>query len=370
MLTIISEEIALSPPASHHAIAMNSELSISTSPPPATRPPPLPRTRRNWVPWIITTCAVAVAFVALIRPPPHTAGRPVSSWPRGPRGGEDEFPEMRERWSAGAGTTKVVRILLEGPIFRGSMGFFSAGDMVESVVRQIRAAHNDTAVRAILLEISSPGGAVTACDELHAALRRFRDSREDRRVVAFVRDLAASGGYYVAVAADHIIAEPTAIIGSIGVIFESLNWHQLTQKVGVDATIVKSGENKDLLNPFRPVDTNHLDILRRIVDDTYARFCTLVAKGRNLPIEQVRSFADGSVFTATEAQKRNMIDSIGFWDDAIRTAAAELGVEAIRVVRYYEPPRLFRELFGMDLSAAARRIIPRAAPQLLMIWAP
>jgi len=287
-----------------------------------------------------------------------------------PRGGEDEYPRLRERWAYGSGTNKAVWIEVDGPIFRGAGGLFSAGDMVEATLRQIRAATHDPQVRAILLDISSPGGAVSACDEIYSALRRFRESREDRRIIAFVRDLAASGGYYLAVAADHILVQPTAIVGSIGVLFESLNWHQLTQKIGVDAAVVKSGEHKDLMNPFRPVDSNHVEILKRIVDDAYGRFCELVAKGRNLPDEKVRSFADGSVFTARDALERKMIDAIGFWEAALRATEEQLGVEAVRVVRYEDRPRLLRELFGADAVAAAQRLTLRTGPQLLTIWAP
>lgn len=352
--------------------AFTTPPSPPPAPPPtaAVRPPPLPGRRRSRLPWIIAACAVAFALLVWVRPRGDETDARSAVWSLGQRGGEDEFPRLRERWSSGSGTTKVVRIALEGPIFRGSAGFFSAGDMVESVLRQIRAATNDEQVRAILLDISSPGGAVTPCDEIHAALRRFRKSREDRRVIAFVRDLAASGGYYVAVAADHILAEPTAIVGSIGVLFQSLNWHQLAGRIGLDASIVKSGDNKDLMNPFRPVNSNHVEILKRIVDDSYARFCDLVAEGRKLPQERVRSFADGAVFTAAKALDLKMIDAIGFWEDAVSATAHQLGVEAVRVVRYEDRPRLLQWLLGVDVSAAARRLTPPTGPQLLMIWAP
>ncbi|MCX7818736.1 MAG: signal peptide peptidase SppA [Kiritimatiellae bacterium] len=345
---------------------MNTEISPPSPAVPPGQPPPLPRPRRCWLPWTVAVVAVvALIVVAGQRRVAELAGAPAARW-IGQRGGEDEFPRLRERWSYGSGTTKVACIRLDGPIFRGSVGFFAGGDLVESVLRQIRAASNDEHVRAILLDVSSPGGAVTPCDEIHAALRRFRESREDRRVVALVRDLAASGGYYVAVAADRIVAQPTAIVGSIGVLFESLNWHELARKLGVDAAVVKSGENKDLMNPFRPVDTNHLEILKRIVDDCHRRFCELVAKGRNLPVEEVRSLADGTVFTAADARARRMVDEIGFWEEAVAATARELGVETVRVIRYEDRPLFLRELFGATVGPAARRL----GPQLLMLWAP
>ena len=168
---------------------------------------------------------------------------------------EDEFPTFTEKWSYGSGDVKTVRIAVEGPIFRESEeSFFGFKyDKIEAILRQIRAAKNDEAVKAIILEVDSPGGDLTASDEIYKALQDFKRCAEGRKIIVFVRNMAASGGYYVSAPADWIIAEPTSIIGSIGVIMQTLNWKGLSEKIGLTDVTIKSGTNKDLLNPFRDV---------------------------------------------------------------------------------------------------------------------
>ncbi len=328
-------------------------------------PPPLPprRGRRIWL--VAVPALIALLWIL-------GAARPTSAtrfWARARVGGEDEYPQFEETWSYGSGTTKVVRIAVDGPIFREiGAGFFSTVDPVEDALRQIRAAVNDKEVRGILLEVNSPGGAVTPCDEIHRALQNFRTSATGRRVVVHVRDMAASGGYYVAAAADRIVAEPTAIVGSIGVLMESLNWHILSRRVGVDATVIRSGENKDLLNPFRPVDSNHVAILQRMVDEMHARFRNLVAQGRGLSADEAAALADGSVFTAARARELKLVDKLGGFEDAVKQIAGLLDVETVKVVRYETRPRLWRELFRARLPDPLRGLQSATAPRLLMLW--
>ncbi|MCK4563430.1 MAG: S49 family peptidase, partial [Verrucomicrobia bacterium] len=137
----------------------------------------------------------------------------------------DEEPSFDEIWSYGYGDTKVVRIDLVGVIMRGGRDrlFGYEPDMVEAALDQIRAATLDTEVKAILLEVDSPGGGVTPSDEIYAALRQFKAKDEERLIMVFIRDLGASGAYYAAMAGDYIMAEPTAIVGSVGVIMQTLN---------------------------------------------------------------------------------------------------------------------------------------------------
>lgn len=289
----------------------------------------------------------------------------------------DDNPEFQEEWSCGSGDTKVVRIALDGVIMRGpaSGGLFADGtDKVQGILQQIRAAQNDDDVKAIIMEINSPGGAVTPSDEIHRALRNFRESRADRRVVSYVRDLCASGGYYIAVASDRIVSEPTAIVGSIGVIMEALNWSTLAQKVGVDATTIKSGPNKDLLNPFRPVNPENVRILQELVDSGYDRFLSLVAKGRNKSKDELRPFADGRVMSPDAAKEIGLIDAIGSWDDAVQQTAQLLDAEDIRVVRYKDGRSFLDKLLSAraPVSPLARftEDMPGAHQGLLYLWRP
>ena len=202
---------------------------------------------------------------------------------------------IREIWSSGYGDVKVVRLELSGLIMRGAEEklFGVATDPVETLLRQIRCATEDEAVRAILLEVDSPGGAVTPSDEIYEALRRFRASEEGRFVVVHVRDVGASGAYYVAMAADYLMAEPTAIVGSVGVIMQSLNMKGLSDKIGLSAVTIKSGENKDLLNPFEEVNTNQVALLQEVVDGMQDRFAELVVEARGL---EDRALLDGRIF--------------------------------------------------------------------------
>jgi signal peptide peptidase SppA len=207
--------------------------------------------------------------------------------------GEDEFPQFSETHSYGAGTTKVVRILFTGILTRElDGGWLGTVDPVEDCLRQIRAARQDDEVAAILLEVDSPGGEVTAADEIHRELTLFKESREDRKLVVLVHDMAASGGYYISVPADRILAQPTALIGSIGVIMQTLNIQGLSEKIGVTDTTIKSGKNKDLLNPFHPVDPAQVaSCCRNPIDAMHDRF---VEPGRRRPLPQeIRTEAAG-----------------------------------------------------------------------------
>ena len=252
---------------------------------------------------------------------------------------EDEFPTFTEKWSYGSGDVKAVRIAVEGPIFRESEeSFFGIKyDKIEAILRQIRAAKNDEAVKAIILEVDSPGGDLTASDEIYKALQDFKQSADGRKIIVFVRNMAASGGYYVSAPADWIIAEPTSIIGSIGVIMQTLNWKGLSEKIGLTDVTIKSGTNKDLLNPFRDVSPEQLAQLQEMIDSMYRQFFTIVQTNRNIEAESLKAIADGRIFSADLALKNRLIDQIGYWEDAV-TKTAELLGETVRKGRALRTP--------------------------------
>ena len=285
---------------------------------------------------------------------------------------EDEFPQFTEVHSYGSGEVKAVRIPVQGVIVRAEdSGFFGVPiDRTESILRQIRAAAKDDEVRAILLEIDSPGGAITPTDEIASALASFRHSREDRRVVAFIRDLAASGGYYVAAGADRIIAEPTAMVGSISVIMQTLNWHPLSERLGITDLTIKSGRNKDLLNPFRPVPPEQIAMLQHLVDDLHERFLTVVREGRHLDTPAAEALADGSVFTAAEAMKRGLVDDLGHWEDAVLQLAEVLDVQEVRLVKYQSPTRFWDVFATLRSPLALPATLTTHGPRAWCLWQP
>ena len=280
----------------------------------------------------------------------------------------DAEPSFREIWSSGYGDVKVVRMELSGLIMRGAEEklFGMAADPVETLLRQIRCAEKDEEVRAILLEVDSPGGAVTPSDEIYEALRRFRASEEGRFVVVHIRDVGASGAYYVAMAADYLMAEPTAIVGSVGVIMQSLNMKVLSDRIGLSAVTIKSGENKDLLNPFEEVNTNQVALLQEVVNGMQDRFAGLVVETRGL---ENRSLLDGRIFLADDALQAGLIDGVGYLDQALTKLAELIKVDDLYVVRYEKKRDVWDAFLGARVpSFSANSFI--GGPRLLYLWRP
>jgi protease-4 len=316
--------------------------------------------RKSRKPWIITALlAVALAGALLSH-----CRQVEKDYPR------DEAPELDETWSFGSGDVKVVRIPLDGVIMRSEEeGFLTArSDMVASILAQVRVAERDPDMRAIILEVNSPGGGVTPSDEIYNALRGFRNSRPDRRVVVFIRDLGASGAYYAAMAGDFIIAEPTAVVGSIGVIMQTMNFQGLSEKLGITDVTIKSGANKDMLNPFQAVNTNQVALLQTLIDEMQTRFRGIVAESRKLDPSTPDLF-DGRIFSASDALKKGLIDEVGYWNDALARTAQLLDTGALRVVRY-EPQRTFFEQLLEGKSPVVLPSLKLHSPQFLYLWKP
>ena len=330
--------------------------------------------RNSALPWIALLLVTVVLLGSLALNGILAIGLGMRGLPATGGQAEDEYPDFMEQWSYGQGSAKVVRIAMNGVISReASGGWFDAGvDPVSAVLSEIRAARHDDEVEAIIMEINSPGGGVTASDEIYAALMRFKESREGRVVVAFTQDMAASGGYYIAAAADWIVAQPTSIVGSIGVIMQTLNWEQLSRKIGVQDTTIKSGQNKDLLNPFSPVDPEQIGLLQEMIDAMYERFVGIVSRSRGINRERLTTLADGRIFTSRQAVENGLIDQVGYWDDVVDKMAELLDEDSVRVVRYYREAGLWDTLFQVRAAPPALRSLSPApqGPSLQYLWKP
>ncbi len=281
----------------------------------------------------------------------------------------DEFPSYDEIWSYGQGDTKVVRIDLVGVIMRGQRDrlFGSDPDMVEAALSQIRTAMNDPDVKAILLEVDSPGGAVTPSDEIYTALKQFKASDDERIVMVFIRSLGASGAYYAAMAGDYIIAEPTAIVGSVGVIMQTLNMKNLGDKLGLTSVTIASGENKDMLNPFKEVDPAHVAMLQTLIDGMQDRFATIVEESRGF---SNRELLDGRIFSAQQALENNFIDGIGYWQEAVDRLEKLLGVDEVYLVRYHTEQTFFEMLMSSRMPKLPDMTALETPPRFLYQWKP
>ena len=206
--------------------------------------------------------------------------------------------------------------------------------MVQEVVSHLRLAEKDDKVKVVLLKIDTPGGTVTASDILYHEILAFKE-RTGKKVVVCMMNIATSGGYYVSLPADRIIAHPTTITGSVGVILMRPEVSGLMQKIGVGVQVNKSGENKDMGSPFRPITPMEENMLQDLADTLGKRFVKLVAKHRGLDGERLATVADARVFLADAALKIRLVDKIGYLSDAITEAKQIAGLAAdARVVTY------------------------------------
>lgn len=231
---------------------------------------------------------------------------------------------------------QVAIIDVEGMILNAKVdgGLFTSGENPVSLFRErLDAVAKDHRVKAVVLRINSPGGGVTASDIMYQDLCRFRQ-HTGKPVVACLMDVAASGGFYLAMGADYVIAHPTTVTGSIGVIMSLYNLQGLCQLLGISSEPIKSGPNKDLGNPARMMTDEERAILQGIVDQFYGQFVTVVCRGRKLPEGKVRAIADGRIYSGVEACKLGLVDKVGYLEDAFQTAMTLADVQDAALVAY------------------------------------
>jgi len=225
----------------------------------------------------------------------------------------------------------------------------------QETVSQLKKFRRNEDIKAIVLRIDSPGGGVGPSQEIYAEVRKTTDTK---KVVASMGAIAASGGYYVAAAADHVVANPGTITGSIGVLMEFSNVEELFRKIGLSAVVLKSGEYKDTGSPLRKMTPAERDLLQSFIENVHQQFVTAVAEGRKMPEESVRAIADGRIFSGEQAQKLGLLDSLGNMEDAIATAAKLGGIEGEPSVVYAEKKKfsVLELILGSKLAGTLDRI--------------
>ncbi len=200
---------------------------------------------------------------------------------------------------------------------KGTIGDGDRGVDSEKVVKLLRKYERDGDVKAVVVRVESPGGAVAPSQEIYSAIRNLR---KKKKVVVSMGNLAASGGYYIAAAADQIYASPGTLTGSIGVIFMHFNVRPLLETVKIEETTLKTGKYKDTLSPFRSITEQDREEVQRISEDVYGQFIRDVAEGRGLQEAEVRKLAEGRIYTGRRAQELRLIDELGGFNDAIAKA--------------------------------------------------
>lgn len=267
---------------------------------------------------------------------------------------------------AGPRSTKIAVIPLQGII---------DAQQAKDLFDQLKMAEHDRRVKGVIIRVNSPGGTLSGSDQIHNAIRKFRD-KADKPTVAFMEGMAASGGYYTSVACEQIVAEPTALTGSIGVMFGHFVLEQLLEeKLGIQPVIITSGTKKGWPSMFeRFTDDQRQYVQQKLITPAYKRFVQIVDDGRpSLTLAEVEALADGSIYGAQEALAARLIDQIGYFDEAVELVKSLAGIEKAQVVQYRKPFSFARFLtyqssaFG-GLKLNRTTLYELSTPQVLYLW--
>lgn len=284
----------------------------------------------------------------------------------------------------GTGRDKILIIDISGIISdEGKHGLGFLSDEPNTVCRikeELTTAAHDDRIKAVILRINSPGGTVTASDILYHEIEQFKKA-SGLPVIACIMDLGASGGYYVAVSADKIVAHPTTVTGSIGVIMLHLSVGGLMQKIGVADTSIKTGEHKDMGSPFKTMTEEEQKIFLGVLDDMYQKFLAVIVKNRpGLSMEKLRPLADGRIYTARQALEFGLIDHVGYLDDAVSLAKEVSGLKAARVIIYHRPGAYKNNIYSQLgtpgigsfnlINVDLKTLVKSGAPSFMYLWSP
>lgn len=208
--------------------------------------------------------------------------------------------------------SRVALVRIEGPILDS-----------RNIVEEIKEHAKDHAIKAIILRIDSPGGAVAPSQEIYEEVKK---AAAVKKVVVSMGSIAASGGYYIAAPADLIIANPGTLTGSIGVIMEIPNIEGLMSKIGITTEVIKSGKHKDMASAFRKMGVEERELLQGVMDNVHEQFIKAVAAGRKLNVEDVRAIADGRIFSGEQAKTQKLVDELGTLEDTVKKTAELAGI--------------------------------------------
>lgn len=267
----------------------------------------------------------------------------------------------------------AVSYLLDRPthlVARNQVGVIEVtGIIVESkkVIEQLSAFHENSAVKAIVLRVDSPGGGVGPSQEIYEEVKRVD---VDKPVVVSMGSLAASGGYYIAAPARRIYANPGTITGSIGVIMEFTNFQELLDKIGLHNQVIKSGKFKDIGSPVRPMSDEDRALLQSLIDDVHSQFIDSVAAGRKLNREKVKTLADGRIFTGRQAKELGLVDELGNLEAAVRSAGELAGIEGKPDIVYppSDKPKLIDFLIQETSSRLREVLLNGQGGGLQYVW--
>jgi protease-4 len=234
----------------------------------------------------------------------------------------------------------------------------------KSIIDELKQYRKDSSIKAIVLRVDSPGGAVVPSQEIYEEIKRTIKSKP---VVVSMGSVAASGGYYISCPASKIVANQGTLTGSIGVLIEIPNIKGLLDKIGVKAEVIKSGKYKDITSPFKTLQSDEKEVLQNLIDDVHKQFINAVAEGRKIPYDKVQKIADGRVFTGLKAKELGLVDEIGDLDAAIKIAAKLGGIRGEPEV-VMKKSNILHEIIKGDAESLIRKILPNI--QLYYLYMP
>ena len=246
---------------------------------------------------------------------------------------------------------KIALVYLEGQIMGGRGGgpnILGQAGGTDSLLDQLREIARDKEVKGVLFRINSPGGSSAASQEVYEEVMKVRKS--GKVVVVSMGDVAASGGYWIACAADKIVANPATMTGSIGVIMPLQNIRELLDKIGIQPETIKSGKYKDMGSSNRPLAPEERQLLQAMVDDIYQQFVDVVVAGRKMPREEVVAVADGRIFTGKQAKELGLVDELGNYYDALDLLTKLANIQGEPVIKEYGRRSPFSFLLGESKS--------------------
>ncbi len=298
--------------------------------------------------------------------------------PVGGGGGSAQAPmTFQEEYVSGEGREKVAVLPVEGTIGSEEVtGALATPAATPEVLRnELRQAAEDESVRAVVLEVNSPGGGVTASARMRDEILDFKETSK-KPVVVSMGDIAASGGYYISTPADSIVANPSTLTGSLGVIISLLNYEEAQEKLGLREEVVKSGELKDIGSPANELTPEERGIFQELVNEDYDEFVRVIVEGRGLPEDRVRELADGRIYSGRQAEDLGLVDELGDLETAAGVAEDLAGVDGATVVRYAQEPS-FAELLQSRLAPQkpeALKVLEEAglspSPELQYLYRP
>ncbi len=271
------------------------------------------------------------------------------------------FPDakdpLKEFTLEGSGADRILMIPVRGVISDSPReGLITTNpSLVQEVVSQLRKAEKDKRIKAVLFKVNTPGGTITASDILYHEITAYRQ-RTGAKVVSAMMDMATSGGYYMSLPADLIMAHPTTLTGSVGVIFIQPKAVGLMGKIGLGVDVQKHGKNKDMGSPFRESTAEEQKLLQATVDRLGDRFLSLVRKHRRLDAQGLAEMSTARIFLAEEALKLGMIDRIGYLSDAVKETKKLAGLpDDARVVVYRRDEYPDDNLYNVAAAASGDR---------------